>query len=220
MNSNLKSSNESALLLGIASGDELSYTKLVEKYWQKVLQHALSFVKSYPVAEELTQDIFIQIWEKRNKLSEVNSFENYLFIVSRNLIISHIRKKLIETDSLKDQKLQELFFKPDEQYEFQELVKILNEGAALLQEPRRSIFLLSRMEGKDTEYISKKLGLATRTVRWHLLQALNFLRNHLHNQYIISFITLILLGLFFLYKFFHFSLPLYNLNCVFIIERY
>lgn len=197
MNSNLKSSNESALLLGIASGDELSYTKLVEKYWQKVLQHALSFVKSYPVAEELTQDIFIQIWEKRNKLSEVNSFENYLFIVSRNLIISHIRKKLIETDSLKDQKLQELFFKPDEQYEFQELVKILNEGAALLQEPRRSIFLLSRMEGKDTEYISKELGLATRTVRWHLLQALNFLRNHLHNQYIISFITLILLGLFF-----------------------
>lgn len=197
MNSNLKSSNESALLLRIASGDELSYTKLVEQYWQKVLQHALSFVKSYPVAEELTQDVFIQIWEKRNKLSEVNSFENYLFIVSRNLIISHIRKKLVETDSLKEEKLQELFLKPDEQYEFQELVRIINEGAVLLQEPRRSIFLLSRIEGKDTEYISKELGLATRTVRWHLLQALNFLRNHLHNNYIISIVTLILLGLFF-----------------------
>lgn len=209
MNSNLTSSNESALLLRIASGDELSYTRLVEKYWQKVLQHALSFVKSYPIAEELTQDIFIQIWEKRNKLAEVNSFENYLFIVSRNLIISHVRKKLIETDSLKDQKLQELFFKPDEQYEFEELVKILNEGAALLPEPRRSVFLLSRIEGRDTDYISKKLGIATRTVRWHLLQALNFLRNHLHNHYIISLLALILLGLFFFQKFFifhcHFS---------------
>lgn len=197
MNSNLISSNESALLLSIASGDELSYTRLVERYWQKVLQHALSFVKSYPVAEELTQDIFIQIWEKRNKLSEVNSFENYLFIVSRNLIISHIRKKLIETDSLKGEKLQELFFKPDEQYEFQELVKIINEGAALLGEPRRSVFLLSRMEGRDTDYISKELGIATRTVRWHLMQALNFLRNYLQNHYIISFLALILLGLFF-----------------------
>ncbi len=197
MNSNLISSNESALLLSIASGDELSYTRLVERYWQKVLQHALSFVKSYPVAEELTQDVFIQIWEKRNKLSEVNSFENYLFIVSRNLIISHIRKKLIETDSLKGEKHQELFFKPDEQYEFQELVKIINEGAALLGEPRRSVFLLSRMEGRDTDYISKELGIATRTVRWHLMQALNFLRNYLHNYYIISFLALILLGLFF-----------------------
>lgn len=195
MNSNLISLNESALLLSISAGDELSYTRLVERYWQKVLQHALSFVKSYPVAEELTQDIFIQVWEKRKKLSEVNSFENYLFIVSRNLIISHIRKKLIETDSLKGEKLQELFLKPDEQYEFQELVKIINEGAALLQEPRRSVFLLSRMEGRDADYISKELGIATRTVRWHLVQALNFLRNYLHKHYSINLLTLISLGL-------------------------
>lgn len=195
MNTNLISLNESALLLSISAGDELFYTRLVERYWQKVLQHALSFVKSYPVAEELTQDIFIQIWEKRKKLSEVNSFENYLFIVSRNLIISHIRKKLIETDSLKEEKLQELFLKPDEQYEFQELVKIINEGAALLQEPRRSVFLLSRMEGRDADYISKELGIATRTVRWHLVQALNFLRNYLHKHYSINLLTLISLGL-------------------------
>jgi RNA polymerase sigma-70 factor (family 1) len=178
-------------------GNELAYTQLVEKHWQKVLQHALSFVKSYPVAEELTQDVFIKIWEKRKKLAEVNSFDNYLFIVSRNLIISHIRKKLIATDSLKGEKLQELFFKPDEQYEFKELVEIINEGAALLPEPRRSVFLLSRIEGRDADYISKELGIATRTVRWHLVQALNFLRNYLHNHYSIHLLTLISLGLHF-----------------------
>jgi RNA polymerase sigma-70 factor (family 1) len=195
MNSQLISSNESALLLRVATGNELAYTQLVERYWKKVLQHALSFVKSYPVAEELTQDVFIQIWEKRKKLSEVNSFDNYLFIVSRNLIISHIRKKLIETDSLKGEKLQELFFKPDEQYEFQELVEIINVGAALLPEPRRSVFLLSRIEGRDVDYISKELGIATRTVRWHLVQALNFLRNYLHKYYNVNLLTLISLGL-------------------------
>lgn len=197
MNSQLISSNESALLLRIATGDELSYTLLVERHWQKVLQHALSFVKSYPVAEELTQDVFIQIWEKREKLSAVNNFDNYLFIVSRNLIISHIRKKLIETDSLKDEKLQEMFFKPDEQYEFQELVEIINKGAALLPEPRCSVFLLSRMEGRDADYISKELGIAKRTVRWHLVQALNFLRNYLQKYYIINFLALFLLESFF-----------------------
>lgn len=197
MNSQLISSNESALLLRVAAGNELAYTQLVERHWQKVLQHALSFVKLYPVAEELTQDVFIQIWDKREKLSEVNSFDNYLFIVSRNLIISHIRKKLIETDSLKGEKLQELFFKPDEQYEFKELVEIINEGAALLQEPRRSVFLLSRMEGRDADYISKELGIATRTVRWHLLQALNFLRNYLHKQYNVDLLTLLLFSLHF-----------------------
>ena len=197
MHPQLLSLTESVLLSKVAAGDQLAYTQLVEKHWQKVLQHALSFVKSYPIAEELTQDVFIQIWDKREKLFEVNSFNNYLFIVSRNLIISHIRKKLQETDSLKGEKLQELFFNPDEQYEFKELVEMINEGAALLQEPRRSVFLLSRMEGRDADYISKELGLATRTVRWHLLQSLNFLRNHLHKQYNIALLTLFLFSLYF-----------------------
>ncbi|SHG30596.1 RNA polymerase sigma-70 factor, ECF subfamily [Flavobacterium segetis] len=197
MNSQLIFLNESNFLSEVAAGNQVVYTQLVEKNWQKVLHHALSYVKSYPIAQELTQDVFIQIWEKRKKLSEVNNFENYLFIVSRNLIISHIRKKLIETNSLKGEKLQELFFNPDEQYEFKELTEIINEGTTLLQEPRRSVFLLSRMEGRDANYISKKLGIAPRTVRWHLLQSLNFLRNYLHQKYNMDLLTLFLSGLLF-----------------------
>jgi RNA polymerase sigma factor (sigma-70 family) len=196
MKSPLQSSDESILLLELASGNEMAYAYFVEKYWRKVLQHALSFVKSYPVAEELTQDIFIQIWQKREKLSEVKSFENYLFIVSRNLIITHIRKKLIETESFKGEKLQEMFLKPDEQYEYKELDRIINEGANLLGEPRRTIFLLSRLEGKDADFISEELGLAKRTIRWHLLEALNFLRIYLHKHYGIRLLVLICLGLY------------------------
>jgi RNA polymerase sigma-70 factor (ECF subfamily) len=135
------SSDESLILMNISNGNELVYTRLVEKYWQKVLQHALSFVKFYPIAEELTQDIFLQIWQKREKLSEVKSFDNFLFIVSRNLIITHIRKKLVETESFKDEKLQEIFLKPDDQYGYKELNTIINEGANLLPEPRRTIFI-------------------------------------------------------------------------------
>lgn len=195
MNSPLLTTDESVILLNIASGNELVYTRLVEKYWQKVLQHALSFVKSYPIAEELTQDVFIQIWEKREKLSEVKSFDNYLFIVSRNLIITHIRRKLVETESFKGEKLQEMFLKPDDQYEYKELNSIINEGANLLTEPRRTIFLLSRIDGKDADFISEELGLAKRTIRWHLLEALNFLRIYLHKHYGISMMVLICLGL-------------------------
>jgi RNA polymerase sigma-70 factor (ECF subfamily) len=141
MNSPSNSLDESLILLNIAKGNELVYSRLVEKYGQKVLQHALSFVKFYPIAEELTQDIFLQIWQKREKLSEVKSFDNFLFIVSRNLIITHIRKKLVETESFKDEKLQEIFLKPDDQYGYKELNTIINEGANLLPEPRRTIFI-------------------------------------------------------------------------------
>ena len=201
MNSKSISSNESLILLNIANGNELVYSRLVEKYWQKVLQHALSFVKSYPVAEELTQDVFLQIWQKREKLSEVKSFDNFLFIVSRNLIITHIRKKLVETESFKGEKLQEMFLKPDDQYEYKELNTIINEGADLLPEPRRTIFILSRIEGKDADFISEELGLAKRTIRWHLLEALNFLRIYLHKNYGLG-LLLFMLRLVFNYCFF------------------
>lgn len=193
MKSTLLSSDESVILLELASGNEMAYNYFVEKYWKKVLQQALSFVKSYPVAEELTQDIFIQIWQKKEKLSEIKSFDNYLFIVSRNLIITHIRKKLIETETFKGEKLQEMFLKPDDQYEFQELNKIIQEGANLLTEPRRTIFLLSRMEGKDADFISEELGLAKRTIRWHLLEALNFMRIYLNKHYNLGLVVLICL---------------------------
>jgi RNA polymerase sigma-70 factor (family 1) len=195
MNTPSMSSDETVILLNVASGNELAYTRLVEKYWQKVLQHALSFVKSYPIAEELAQDVFLQIWQKREKLSEVKSFDNYLFIISRNLIITHIRKKLVETESFKGEKLQEMFLKPDDQYEYKELDRIINEGANLLPEPRRTIFLLSRVEGKDADFISEELGLAKRTIRWHLLEALNFLRVYLSKHYDVTLLILFYLGL-------------------------
>ena len=191
MNRPISGTDDNSVLLKVAAGDSVAFAELVKNRWQKVLQHALTFVKSYQVAEELTQDIFIQLWEKREKLTEVKSFDNYLFIVSRNLIITHIRKKLVETSTLKEQKLEEMFFKPDEQFEFQELVSIIQEGANLLDEPRKSVFLLSRIEGKDSDFISAELGIAKRTVRWHLAEALNFLRTHIHNQYIISILALL-----------------------------
>ncbi len=192
MNLPISGTEDNSLLLKIAAGDSVAFGEMVKQKWQKVLQHSLTFVKSYQVAEELTQDVFIQLWDKREKLSDVKSFDNYLFIVSRNLIITHIRKKLVETSTLKEQKLEEMFFKPDEQFEFQELVAIIQEGADLLSEPRKSVFLLSRMEGKDSDFISSELGIAKRTVRWHLAEALNFLRTHIHNQYISSILALLL----------------------------
>ncbi len=191
MNRSNPDAEDNSLLLKVAAGDSVAFGEMVKQRWQKVLQHSLTFVKSYQVAEELTQDVFIQLWEKREKLAEVKSFDNYLFIVSRNLIITHIRKKLVETSTLKEQKLEEMFFKPDEQFEFTELVNIIQEGADLLSEPRRSVFLLSRIEGKDSDFISAELGIAKRTVRWHLAEALNFLRTHIHNQYISSVLVLL-----------------------------
>ena len=124
--------------------------------------------------------------------------------------------QLVETSTLKEQKLEEMFFKPDEQFEFKELVSIIQEGADLLTEPRRSVFLLSRIEGKDSDFISAELGIAKRTVRWHLAEALNFLRTYIH----IHFDDCLIIYCKNKLKFSRFPLPLWSTVVVFIYRDY
>lgn len=188
-------SEELSYLQKLAEGDNNAYTWLVEKYWKKILYHALSFVKSYEVAEELTQDVFLQVWKNRQKLVEVENFDNYLFISSRNLLISHIRKKLVATQSLENEALEEFYLNPERQYEKKELVELIHKAVSLLPEPRHTIFVMSRVEGIATDEISKKTGLAKRTIRWHQVQALNFIRTYLHQYHI----NLLLAATFFIF---------------------
>lgn len=190
VNSLLTAGDEKDLLLKIADGDESAYTRLVRVYWKKVLQHALSFAKSYPVAEELTQDVFVQIWKNREKLAAIQSFDNYLFIVSKNLLISYIRKKLRTNAPIEAIEIEDIKLNPENQYDVKEIHTIIMEGASLLQEPRRTVFLLSRIEGRDVDSIAKELAMSPRTIRWHLVQALNYLRVYIYHYHQILFLLL------------------------------
>lgn len=179
----ISSFKEPTILEKVAGGDQSLYTRLVILYWPKVFKHALSFVKSAVIAEELTQDVFVLLWMKRLSLSEVRNFDNYLFIVSRNLMISHNRRKILETVSLDSERLTELVDIPDGQLEFRELVEFMNKGIMLLQEPSRSVYCLSLIEGRDIEQISLELGVAKPTVRRHLFRAVGFIRKYLRRMY-------------------------------------
>ncbi len=176
-------SQEIVHLQKLAEGDHQAYAWLVEKYWKKILYHALSFVKSHEVAEELTQDVFLQVWKNRSKLVSIDNFDNYLFILSRNLLISHIRKKLITHQTLGDQVYEEFYLRPELQYEKKELTALIQKAISLLPEPRHAIFVMSRIEGKSADDIGQKTGLAKRTIRWHQVQALNFIRTYLQPYY-------------------------------------
>ncbi len=81
------------MLIGVAAGNEEAFSRLVNLYRNKVFSHALTFVKSYEEAEEITQDIFVKVWVNRHRLPEVKDFKNYLFILGRNHLVSAIRRK-------------------------------------------------------------------------------------------------------------------------------
>lgn len=171
--------DEKELIARVAVSDEEAFSMLIDMYRNKVFSHALTYVKSYEEAEELTQDIFMKVWDNRRRLPEIMQFKNYLFILGRNQLVSSIRKKVMATSTTGDDDIPESLLLPDKQYELKETYSVILQGVERLSPQQKAVFTLSRMEHLSYEEIGDRLGISKRTVKFHLVLALNFLREFL-----------------------------------------
>jgi RNA polymerase sigma-70 factor (family 1) len=170
--------NEQELLAQVAAGDEASFRSLVRFYHPRVFSHALTFTKSYPEAEEITQDIFLKVWQQRHLLPGIDSFRNFLYISGRNQIISAMRKQSMKTGTAEEDPMEEILL-PDQQYQYKEMYAIIMKAVEKLPPQQKAVFTLSRLEHLSHEQIAEKLNISKHAVNWHIVQALNALRNHL-----------------------------------------
>jgi RNA polymerase sigma-70 factor (ECF subfamily) len=186
------SHTEKELLIGVAAGNEEAFSRLVNLYRNKVFSHALTFVKSYEEAEEITQDIFVKVWANRHRLPEVKDFKNYLFILGRNHLVSAIRKKVMDTTANDDEEdIPGTLLLPDHQVEYKETYRHLINGLNRLPPQQKAVFTLSRMENLSHAEIAERLGISKRTVKFHLVQALNFLREYLRYPGLLTLLWLL-----------------------------
>ncbi|HLZ86436.1 MAG TPA: sigma-70 family RNA polymerase sigma factor [Puia sp.] len=182
--------NDRILLLQMARGDEKGLTGIVRLYWKDIYSQAIVLLKSAEEAEELTQDIFLKVWNARDQLEHIENFANWLFIVARNTIITAFRKKLNRPGFLQEQEAEEVALRPDRQAELRpdhqaehrEQYRLLLKGISLLPEKRQQVFRLSRMEGLTHEQIAERLGIHKDTVAQYIVKAVAFLRSYLREH--------------------------------------
>lgn len=172
---------ERQLLNSVGEGDASAFRTLVDLHWRRVYGNSLTLVKSPQIAQEITQDIFLNIWMHRERLKEVHSFTEYIYVVGRNQVISALRKKVAKIceepkDLLEDQLV------PDKQMQYKETYKLVMEGMARLTPQQQLIFKMSRLEGLSYMDIATRLNLSKNTVKGHMVLALNFLRTFIRDQ--------------------------------------
>lgn len=173
--------NENELLSQVARGNEQAFQQLIYQYSQRVFFHALTFVKSWHQAEEMVQDIFMRIWQKRDKLDQVDDWDKYLYTICRNFLINAMRRMDPNFEPGEMEGVEE-HLRPDHQQENKELRVLLDKAIEQLPEQKKAVFTMIHLEGLTQEEVSRQLGIATRTVRWNLVSAINQIRDFLHRN--------------------------------------
>lgn len=152
------------------------FEALYREYWQRLYDFALAKTHDENVAEEIVQDLFVTIWEKRKEL-RITNLQSYLFVSVRNRVITYYKQKIFaDLDSASDT------VAPDYPLFLDELEAALQGAMEQLPQKTRDIFLLSRFEGKSVHEISANLYIPERTVEYHITQALRQLKVLLRNS--------------------------------------
>ncbi len=182
------------LVKSLQKGDVFAFNELFHKYSQKVYNFSIKHLENEEDTKDLIQEIFLKIWDKREKIDENKSFNGFLFTIALNSIRNYFRKKV------KDRKLINRWLDETEPYsdstklstEFRSLERVVNSIVEQLPSKRRMVFKLSRNEGLSNSDIAKQMNIQKKTVENHLNLALKYLREKLQNHSFLVFLFFIL----------------------------
>ncbi|MBV7529766.1 RNA polymerase sigma-70 factor [Chitinophaga sp. sic0106] len=180
-------SSDHELLTGIYAGSGEAYRYAFERYWDRVYAAALLLSKSPEIAEDITQDVFTMLWEKRDTLHAVNNLPGFLFISARNLIYSKLRKLHSQATYLE---YQEQYFRESTRIEGAEeiysrdLLQHLQQAILKLPPQQQKAFRLSRLEGLGHDEIATVMGISKVTVKSYIVQSLATLRKWLPGYFV------------------------------------
>ena len=181
MNNFIKYSEEQ-LISELNSGNILAFNYIFELYSSKLFFFANGYLKSAEDSEELVQEVFTKIWEKREQLQSGYSFQSYIFTIAFNIIKKHFRQKSLFRKFSTEELLTEVTNDISQQIEYNSLKKHILELAGSLPAKRREVFIKSRFDGLTNNEIAEELGLSKKTIENHLNLALKEIRRKMEGN--------------------------------------
>jgi len=169
---------EQQILRRIRKGDLNTFENLFHANYPGMCSYSESLLKREDVAEEIVQDVFMNIWKNRENLKITTSLHSYLYRSVFNNSMMYLRKN--KKESRLDIQWADSTSHPDdpvEEMNARELNAVIIFTLEGLPERTRQIFAMSRYEGMKYEEIAGKLGVSVKTVEANMGRALKALRN-------------------------------------------
>lgn len=153
--------------------DALRY--FYEAYAGRVRAFAYKLTGDMPQAEDITHNVFIRLWEQHEQLMHVSSIEAYLYRMTRNAILNHLKHLEVERDYRNSVEIDAV----SDEGDASELADRLAMAIDAMPVRQRRVFLMSRIDRMTYAEISEQLGISTKTVHYHISEALSSLRKAL-----------------------------------------
>ncbi|WP_264550577.1 RNA polymerase sigma-70 factor [Flavobacterium sp. N2038] len=168
----------------LKSGKDKAFDELYFRYRDILVRFVYLRMKSTAISEEIVQEVFTSIWERRKTILIQKSFAAYIYTSVRYMTLDYIK-----SHSINDQYIQEVLDKNTVSYSshnatedfiyYEELQKAVDKATMLLPKKSKEVFILSRIKHYTNKEIAEELNVSIETVKYHITYALKFMRTYL-----------------------------------------
>lgn len=162
----------------IEEGDQSAFRSFMDMYSKDLYHFALGYVNTREIAEEIVSDVFLEVWNNRRNLHQIQQIKPWLLIIVRNKAISYLRKEHPDTtvsfDEIEDYYIP-LVQSPDHAIISEEEIKKINQAISSLPPKCKEVFMLAKIEKTPYKEIAQILNISVKTINIHIAKALSLI---------------------------------------------
>ena len=185
-------SDEYFIVRNFAESPKKGFELLFRKYYTNLCNHAIRFVYSKELAEDIVAEVFTNFWQNKVYQNITVSYRSYLYTAVRYRAYNTIKTEINRTTNLENNDFDfqytnnSLVLQPDEILHFHELTKRLDVAIQHLPQQSRKAFQLNRLEGKKYAEVAVEMQITVSAVERLISRALAKIRDELKAEWIIN----------------------------------
>jgi len=190
------------LNIRLKEGNPSAFEELFKQTFPRMLSYCNLFIHDQAQANDLVQECFVKLWEKRTTIKATQSIESLLFVMLRNKCLNYLRDQKLRDfekniELLKENELQHLyqldFIGKEEKTLEESLIEAILESVEKLPEKRKLVFIKTKIEGKKNKDVADELDISLKAVEKHLHQAKEQIRTEVLGKFPLLYVVITLM---------------------------
>ena len=168
----MKEGEDIFLVEKLGEDDIAAIEVLYIRYAPQVKSFVLAILKNESDAEDIVQDIFLKVWEERNKLANIRSFRSYLYSMTRNMVYNRLKKHAVHQRYVSSAGNDQVSANPENRIVTKDLLHHIHTEIGNLPKQQRDIYEMNREEALTYNEIADRLGISPKTIQYHISKVL------------------------------------------------